>query len=682
MQPDVIIIGAGSAGCVMANRLSEDASRQVLLLEAGPVFPVDGYPPELRDADRITRTGKFNWGLRSRTGGHAPAFDVAAARVAGGGSAVNAGNIRRGRRDDFERWAKRGVPGWSFDDVMGTYLAMENTPDGRDDAHGRTGPLPVRQLKPAEATQTQRAFVAACVKEGFAEIEDYNGADQRGVALMAKNVVDGVRMNAGIVYLTADVRARANLTIRERTQVDRVEFTGRRAVGVRIADGETLRAGEVILCAGTYHSPTLLMRSGVGPASHLAEFGIAVLADLPVGQGLRDHPAYFSTYALRKDVRDMHPAAGAVLATPAAESAPEDLDLWVFAYNLFIPPMLGKLGRPTLMLGAAVMRPRSTGTVRLRGRSPGILPRIDFNLLADPSDQRRMLAATRLARRLARTAPLADLIDHETGPGADSADDDDALMAAIAGSLGTFDHGCGTAAMGGDDDPHAVTDRRGRVRQVEGLRVVDASVFPDILSVPLNLSTMMLAERIAAEMRAAVWISHSPPNKPNPNHPNKNTIMPNQEYQKMYVENLQALVVASEMSEQSSAGYVNAITSLELKEMVASGAKIAKEHNDTIKDLLRKAGGQPSPKPNQVMAGIIEAGKDSVTSAGDPGARDAAVIATLQVALHYYIAVYGTVASTAKHLGRQEEAQTVARLNEWMKGKDADYTRLAEGMIS
>ena len=157
--------------------------------------------------------------------------------------------------------------------------------------------------------------------------------------------------------------------------------------------------------------------------------------------------------------------------------------------------------------------------------------------------------------------------------------------------------------------------------------------------------------------------------------------MPNQEYEKMYVENLQALVLASEMSEQSSSGYVNAITSPELKEMVASGAKIAKEHNDTIKDLLQKAGGQPSQKPNQVMAGIIGAGKDSVTSVSDPAARDAAVIATLQIALHYYIAVYGTVASTAKHLGRQEEAQTITRLNDWMKGKDADYTKLAEKMV-
>jgi len=250
----------------MASRLSEDPSRTVLLLEAGPAFPADGYPPELTDSDRITRTGEFTWGYRSEAGQHAPAFDVAAARMAGGGSAVNAGNIRRPRPDDFARWAGHGVEGWSFDEVQGTYMSIENTSEGDDGFHGRTGPLPVRKLKPVDATQTQRAFVTACAKAGFTEIEDYDGRDQHGVALMAMNVTDGIRMNAGIVYLTAAVRARANLAIQERVQVDRIEFEGRRAVGVRLTGGELLRAGEVILSAGVYGSPAVLMRSGIGPA--------------------------------------------------------------------------------------------------------------------------------------------------------------------------------------------------------------------------------------------------------------------------------------------------------------------------------------------------------------------------------------------------------------------------------
>jgi choline dehydrogenase len=506
MRWPFIIVGGGSAGCVLASRLSEDGAVEVSLLEAGPAFPPDQFPEALADADRLGGGGQFDWGYMSEPGALDYAIAAQSGKVLGGGSAINAAVAKRARAADFDRWKAHGLIGWDFKEVLETYKALENAPDGAEAWHGRSGPFPIRQPKMADVTPALRAFVEASVASGFTRITDFNGPVQHGVGIDPFNIVDGIRQNTGTTYLTATVRRRPNLTIRDRSQVDHIEFVGERVAGVRLIDGRFLDAGAVLLCAGVYGSPTILLRSGIGPAKHLAERGIPVIADLPVGERLFDHPFYYNTYALRPEAGGMHPARGATIWTRSSEASEDELDLQITASNF--KDAQSPTGR-SLVLATAVMTPASVGGLRLKSRDPAVPPLIDYNLLAEERDQRRLLEGVNLARRISRTRPLADLIDHEIKPGP-KAVSDAALMAAIRASLDTYHHGSATVPMGSDTDPHAVVDAEGRVRQTEGLRVVDASIFPEIPSTPTNLTTIMVAERMARGIANEICVGRSP----------------------------------------------------------------------------------------------------------------------------------------------------------------------------
>lgn len=502
MRYRIVIVGGGSAGCVLARRLSEDPNLEITLLEAGRVYSPDRFPGALTDADRLGGGAEFDWGYLSEPSGLGHAIAAQSGKVLGGGSAINAGVAKRARAADFARWRAHGLADWEYDDVLQAYKALENTPEGADAWHGRSGPFPIRQPKMADVTPTLRAFVAAALAAGFAHIDDFNGPVQHGVGIDPFNVVDGVRQNTGIAYLTTAVRERPNLNIKGGAQVDKVEFAGRKVTGVRLADGQFLAADAAILCAGAYGSPLILMRSGVGPAEHLSEHGIGVLADLPVGDRLFDHPFYYNRYALRLEAGAMHPALGATIWTRSAEACSDELDLQITSSNF--DDAESPTGR-TLILATAVMTPASVGRVRLRSHDPSVAPVIDYNLLADARDRRRLLEGVKLARRIGRKLPLAELIDHEIAPGS-AVVGDESLMAAITGSLDTYHHGSSTVPMGGDTDPHAVVDSVGCVRGLDGLRVVDASIFPEIPSTPTNLTTIMVAERVASIMlRARVY---------------------------------------------------------------------------------------------------------------------------------------------------------------------------------
>jgi choline dehydrogenase len=492
---DVLIVGGGSAGAVLARRLSDNGKRHVLLLEAGHSYKPTGYPQVLASSDIVGANGnpEFEWGYKTQPGYIDHPIGALRGKVLGGSSAINGAVAIRVRPTDLKRW---DLPGWSYDELLPSFKKLETHSGGASDLHGHNGPLPVHQLEVKDVTPMQRAFIEATVKNGFKQVADFDGADVNGVGPYPMNIVKGVRVNTGIAYLTDEVRARPNLQIRADSLVDKVLFEGKRAVGVQLANGEKLLAGEVILSAGTYGSAAILLRSGIGPKTDLAALDIPLVADLPVGQNLQDHPFYYNAYAAKPDlIGAQSPAIGAKLWTHSSSAENGDLDIHITATHLF--PHDQSPTKVGFVLAVALTRPQSRGKLTLASRDPFTAPKIDLNFLAVEQDRKRLLDGIRLARKIGSTAPLNQLIDSELNPGKGN-DSDDALLASARATLDTYHHPTSTAPSGRPGDSKAVVDLQAKVIGVQNLSVVDASIFPDVPSVATNITVIAVAEKIAS----------------------------------------------------------------------------------------------------------------------------------------------------------------------------------------
>jgi choline dehydrogenase len=496
---DVAIVGGGAAGCVLAARLSEDPACAVQVFEAGPDLR-RAMPPDIRSGWCSTRS--FDWGYVAEADAYGNARELPRGRLLGGCSSTNAVFALRGSPADYDAWAAAGNAGWSFEDLLPYFIRLENDEDFGDAPwHGEGGPIPIRRYRTAELTAVAAAGLDAFEAIGVETVADHNAPGAVGAGLLPVNCRNGVRVSTALAYLP-DPEERPNLRVRCETEVAAVILDGNRAVGVRLAGGETAVATVVVLCAGAYASPAVLLRSGLGPAEELSALGIPVAVDLPgVGRNLADHPLVTLVLPYRYDAEPapLFQIVATLHSSGSTSSDPPDLQALAFG-----PYEPYEEGPSTFMCGAALLKPRSRGTVRLRSRVPTDPPRIELGYLSVQTDVERLVEGLDRAEALASEPAIRALCGKRHSNLDPPPRNRRERRDWVRRNCWTYHHANGTCAMGPASDRASVVDAHGRVHGSEALFVADAAVMPDVPSANTHIPTVMIAERLANEVATAV----------------------------------------------------------------------------------------------------------------------------------------------------------------------------------